>query len=157
MKKVMLILCICSVMLSACTLGRQEYERSSKPGRLIPITLQTTLDRLKKDDTFVLLISQTTCGACKQLKAVLEPYLSEHEVTIYELVLDQEVKSREEFVEAQNRLNEYVKSFEGTPALYYIKEGRTAGEIIGYDTRKGITPYDQFVQEFQLDVVKPVS
>ncbi len=157
MKKLILILCVCSVMLSACTSRKSEYERSSKPGRLIPITFQTTLDRLEKKDTFVLLISQTTCGACKQLKEVLDLYLSEHEVIIYDLILDQEVKSQEEFIEAQSRLNTYMKNFEGTPAFYYIEEGRNRGDVIGYDNKRGITPYDNLVQKFQLDAVKSSS
>lgn len=157
MKKLMLLWCTCSMILSACAFGNTKYERSSKAGILIPITLETTLERLEKGDTFVLLISQTTCGACKRLKEVLDVYLSNHEVMIHELVLDQYVNSQEEFNHASEQLNQYVNDFRGTPALYYIKDGKSVGEVIGYDSERGIEPYDNFVQKFQLDAVKEAS
>lgn len=156
MKKIMIIMCTLAVLLGGCDTKNKEYVRDTTPGTLEKTTLEDIYEKFENKEDFVLLITFTFCAHCQRLKEVLEPYLENHHVVVYELVMDELVPTNKEYEEAKAKLNKYLKDYEGTPSFYYIEDGKKKEEIIGFDegNSNAIDAYDEIVVKHQLDAVK---
>lgn len=160
MKKIAVILCTLGLLLSGCSEEIKDYERSTSPGNLETIHLDEVYKKFENEETFTLLITQTTCYHCQEMFKKLAPYLRTHNVLIYDLILDKEgISSQAAWDEMTDELNKYVKDFSGTPALYYIEDGKKKDEIIGWGADENgkneinIDTYDTLVRRHQLDAV----
>jgi len=138
MKKLMLILTSILVILSGC-----DYERSSEPGKIIEVTYKEYEEMIKKDETFMVLISQTNCSHCIAYKKdVLNVYLPTHGFTIYEL----NVTNEEDPYGVFNTLKEEIgESFGGTPMTLVYKnkalEWSKAGVLSEDELEDVVTKY----------------
>lgn len=155
MKKLMIVTCMISMLLVGCTSEPKEYVRNTEPGKIEDTTLDEIYKKFENKEDFVLLITFTFCSHCQSLKEVMEPYLQNHGVVVYELVMDKLVPTNDEYNAAKEKLNTYLKDYEGTPSFYYIEDGKKKDEIIGFGgegkDKIDINTYDTFIQKYQLD------
>ena len=89
------------------------------------------IDKVKNKDSFVLLISQTTCSHCASYKPKLEDVANEYKVMVY--YIDVDLLTKDEY----NELKSYV-NFSSTPDTVFIKNGeeKTAATRISGDASK---------------------
>lgn len=102
--------------------------------KLITITVSDLEEKIKNNDTFVLVVSQTGCPHCEQ-------YLPELDRTLKEVNLDAYVLNITNISEEEgNTLNKYIH-FSGTPTTIFFSEGTektTLNRIVGYASKAKI-------------------
>lgn len=142
-------LCICIMFLTLIAgCGSSKYERDASPGEIKEITLSQMETMITQGKTFTVMLTTTYCGYCQEFHALLNEYLKNHHLVIYEVVLD-----KENATEQQNLaiINRYIKDFTTTPGVFYIKDGEQKSHL--FPDAKGIYEelLDQWVVDNQLD------
>ena len=124
LKKKVLILCsICFVIL----IGAIIADRYMANSYLKEISYKDAIKKIEDKETFILLVSQTTCSHCMEYKPILKKVLKEKKLTAYYIefdLLDDEEKK--EFVKYVN--------FSSTPTTVFLKNGEettAATRIVG--------------------------
>lgn len=147
MKRIFCILsCVCMLLVAGCT---SSYKRDTSAGKVINITVTELQEKVANKDTFAVVFTQTTCAHCKVFMQMLEEYLPTHNITLYDVVLD-----TDPIVDLNEKLAIIRPTFptmDGTPMLYYVKDGVMENEFVNGDD--GITEarFDDWIQELQLD------
>lgn len=144
MKKIMCIIaCIMTLTLAGCS---SSYERDENPGQVEVLTVKEMQEKIDNKESFAIIFTQTTCTHCVAFHKMLDSYILYHNITLYEVVLDEAPAS-----ERKDNLAQIRKTFKGledTPSLYYVNEGKEEDSIIGSideDT------FDSWVVKHQLD------
>lgn len=87
------------------------------------IDKSTLKEKFEQEETFVLVIAEATCGACKTYRQkTLNTYLkNESNINLYVLYISENFSSLEE---RKAFFNEYgIYNFKYTPSTYYVKNG----------------------------------
>ncbi len=124
-KKKMIILIICAVILLVAAI---IADRKLSKSYLVEIKYNTVMEKIENKDSFVLLLSQTTCSHCMEYKPKLENVANRYKVPVYYLEVD--LISEEEKTELKKIFN-----FSGTPATIFVIDGeeKTAATRISGD------------------------
>lgn len=148
MKKSLFILTFVCLLLSGC----KGYTRDDTPGKIERISVAQMEEKIKNKEEFTILFSQSWCTHCNDFKVMLDGYLPNHNVTVYEVSIDEdENKNRKEVIK---KIQSHFKTMTATPALYYVKNGKIVNELVPDDD--GITEekFDSWVQRYKLDEKK---
>ncbi len=124
-KKRALIICgICLVILVGAVIADLVLSKSY----LKEIKYNEVMDKIEKKESFVVLLSQTTCTHCMDFKPKLEKVANKYKVSIYYLETD--LLTEEEHNELKTHF-----SFSGTPTTVFITDGeeKTAANRINGD------------------------
>lgn len=124
MKKRVIILCsICILIL----IGALVADRIITNSYLKQLKYDEVMEKIQNKESFILVVSQTTCSHCKEYKPVFKKILKKNNLTAYyieyDLLSDEEKK---EFVKYIN--------FDSTPVTVFLKNGEettTANRIVG--------------------------
>ncbi len=83
-------------------------EKNEKNGEVKQIDYETLLKKWKDDkEKFIVIISQTGCGHCQSFKEnVLDDYVKEHGITVYELNITNEKAPRDTYLALQELVEE---------------------------------------------------
>jgi len=92
---------------------------SSEPGRVETITIAQLKEKMDKQEDFALVFTMTWCGHCATFMDMLDGYLPDHNVVVYDLVVDNEA----DYDKALEELKPLFPDFTGTPDLYYVEQG----------------------------------
>ena len=86
---------------------------------------------VKKDETFAVIVAQTTCGYCQQFKPVIDEYVKDNNLRIYIMEIDQ---WSDEEKDAFTSSLDYFKNNEswGTPLTLAINGDKVLSELSGY-------------------------
>lgn len=150
MKKFTWICVILSALLiSGCS---STYERDDNPGKVEKITVAEMQKKIDDKDTFAVVFTQTSCVHCQKFMAMLDTYLLNHNVTLYDVVLDQDPNK-----DWEGNLEIIRTTFPGmdeTPSLFYVKDGVKDNQL--ENGEEGLTEeaFDQWVQDNKLDAKK---
>ena len=156
MKKILISLsCVFVLLTSGCS----SYERSTEPGTLIQAQMPDMVKKIEDGDSFFIMLSQTNCSHCKKFKdEVLTTYITNHEITVYDVVLDKQesMDPVREFIVAnpnpKNQITDDMSTTEPyTPSFYFIKDGVVKDIHIGFLEEK---EFDGYIKSYQLDKVK---
>ena len=124
LKKKILILCsICLVIL----IGAIITDRYMANAYLKEISYNDAIKKIENKETFILLVSQTTCSHCKDYKPVFKKVLKDNKITAYYIEFD--LLSDDEKKEFTKHIN-----FDSTPTTVFLKSGEettTATRIVG--------------------------
>lgn len=125
-----------------------KYERDTSQGEIREITLSQMDTMITQGKTFAVMLTTTYCGYCQELHALLNDYLKNHHLVIYEVVLDKENATEQENLAIINR---HIDDFTTTPGIFYIKAGKQASHLL--PDAQGIHEelLDQWVIDNQLD------
>lgn len=110
--KVIILVSICLIVLVGAIiadriLGKTYFNK---------IEYVDLIKKIKNDETFIFVISQTTCSHCAAYKPKLEKVANDHKIDIY--YIDVDLLSDNE----RNELSSYV-SYDGTPVTIFLKDG----------------------------------
>lgn len=111
-KKIIILFSFCLIVLIS---GLIIDKIISKP-HLIKIDYQEVMDKINKKETFILMISQTTCPHCKEYRPVLNKVLKDYDIIAYYVEFDT-------FTEEQKKEFTSYINFESTPETIFLKEG----------------------------------
>ncbi|MEG1475226.1 MAG: thioredoxin [Longicatena sp.] len=146
MKKIISIVCCSLVLLLS---GCSGYSRDTSAGKLEAISVAKMQEKIDNKESFAVVFTQTACGHCINFQAMVTLYLENHNVTVYDVVLDNEEETKRD-----SNLQLIRKTFPGmntTPSLYYVKDGKM--DNVFENGSDGITEakFDSWVQNYQLD------
>lgn len=124
MKKRVIILCsICFFVL----IGALVADRIIANSYLKQLKYDEVMEKIQNKESFILLVSQTTCLHCKEYKPVFKKILKKNKLTAYYIEYD--LLSKEEKKEFVKYIN-----FDSTPVTVFLKNGEestTANRIVG--------------------------
>ncbi len=95
---------------------------SGEPGRVERISSATVAEKKNNQEDFAIVLTQTGCGHCTTFHNMLDKYLPDHNVVVYEVMLDWE-NDKKGAQKTLNDLEAIFPDFNGTPDLYYIEKG----------------------------------
>ena len=117
-KKIIILVSICIVVL----IGAIITDRSVSKTYFNKIEFDDLIKKIENDETFIFVISQTTCTHCATYKPKLEQAANDYKLEIY--YIDVDLLSDEE----NTKLKSYV-SYEGTPVTIFLKDGEETSAI----------------------------
>lgn len=137
-KRWMIFLCLLAVC--GCTTGTTESK--DKPGQqketvvcneLAQLDMESLKDKLNRKESFVVMVTQSTCSYCNNMKRSVIPYIREHpDIPFYELEVDMLGTKKSDIGINFDKLKTLIKEFSGsTPELLYIKDGNVAKQATG--------------------------
>ncbi len=117
------------LLLSGCSSG------SNIPGRIDTINTAQLVEKLNQKEDFVLVFTMSDCIHCQNFKEILNEYLPDHNVVLYEVMVDVEANPEQALTE----LESYFPDFTGTPDLYVLEDGKIKSrfwdeyQVVGFD------------------------
>ena len=134
-KKAIILGIICLVIL----IGAFTLDRLLSKSYLKEIKYSEVMEKVDNKESFILLLSQTTCTHCMDFKPKLKNVANKYKITVYYLETD--LLSEEE----ENILKEHF-SFRGTPQTLFVVDGeeKTAATRIDGDVSE-----DKIISKFK--------
>lgn len=111
-KKVIIICSICLIIL----IGGLIWDKSMSKSYFTEIKSKEVIEKINNKESFVLVISQTTCSHCADYKPRVEKVANDKKIEIF--YIDVDLLSKEDSIEFSKYIN-----FDGTPATVFIKKG----------------------------------
>lgn len=99
----------------------KNYERDNSKGEEIQITLAEFEEKMANGDSFAVMLTQSHCTYCKEFESYLNPYMEDHHLVMYNVILDYEETSAQENLQT---IHKYFADFSTTPGIYYVKDGK---------------------------------
>lgn len=117
--------CICFLFLiTGCTTA--SYDRDRSQGKIIAISLKQLKQKMKMNETFAVMFTQSMCGFCKDFEELLTTYIQNHAMIMYNVILDKEEATAQENLAI---ITQYFNDFSSTPAIYYVKKGTNESHL----------------------------
>lgn len=95
------------------------------------LTLDEVLERLERQETFLLLSSKDDCYTCEKYLPILEVGIERINTPVYYIdrdLYDEGSEAWDEFISLDERI---TQNFMYTPYLMYFKEGKFEAELVG--------------------------
>lgn len=128
MKKILLIMIIMLSVITGCGSKLKTYEE---------IDYDTFIEKMEKQDSFILFIGSSTCQHCDAFKIKVNNIVKKYQIKIYYIDIH-------EFDENQsNKFKTYI-NFSATPTTVFISDG---AEETTYNRINGNIDYDKVVEK----------
>ncbi len=123
-KRILILVIVCLIVLIGAVVTDIVLGRS----HLREIKFDEVIDKIEAKDSFVLLLSQTTCSHCNSYKPKLERVANKYRVTVYYLETD--LLNEYEVDKLKEHFN-----YSGTPTTVFVIKGeeKTAANRISGD------------------------
>lgn len=108
------------LVVSGCSSKKEEKQNKYDAGHIEAITTAQLVEKMENKESFTIVFTQISCSHCKTFLKMLNEYLPDHNLVIYDLILDNE-PNREE---ALQQCEELFPEFTGTPDIYYVESGK---------------------------------
>ncbi len=119
-----IILAIGAMIYASIVLNGKEKEEDKYFQEL---KIDELIEKCENKESFILVISQTTCSHCAEYKPRFKKILAKHKITAY--YLEKDLLNEEE----EAKLNE-IANISGTPTTVFIEEGvepSTSTRLVG--------------------------
>lgn len=118
MKKIIVVVSVMLLMLVGC----------SNSDEVLPFKSAAQVnDMLDNNATVVVVIGQTTCGACIQYKPVLEELITNYNFEMAYVELDKDKND-----DVQQLVNDHLLEASATPTTYVFVDGERVAMVVGY-------------------------
>ena len=126
-KRVIVLIIICLVVL----IGAVVADRILSKEYLVEIKYSEVMKKVKNKDSFILLLSQTTCSHCAEYKPKLKRVSKKYKVYVYYLETDL-------LKEKENKELKKTFNYNGTPTTVFVIDGeeKTAATRINGDAEE---------------------
>lgn len=127
------ILLLLALMVGGIIYIRQtkQYEQEELDKHLVLLNVSGLKDKIENKDTFMLIITQTTCEHCEAYLPVFKKVLADYDLTGYQI--HQDLLQGEDLAYLKS-----VASINGTPTIIFLKEGEetsTLNRLVGDRSR----------------------
>lgn len=122
--------------------------KPSQPGKIEEISITTLREKMQNGEDFAVVITQLTCGPCGKFLEMLNEYLPDHNVVIYDVVMDNQGASRSVVAD---ELEKIFPEFTGTPDLNYIKGGKLDNQFWADYDALDLKNFKDFVKKNNLE------
>lgn len=150
LKTYMCIFATLLVVVSGCGTGEGNGKQDSKKyeaGHVEAITTAQLVEKMQNKESFTMVFTQTTCSHCKTFLEMLNGYLPNHNLVIYDMILDKEANREQSLKECETLFPEFT----GTPDIYYVENGEIRSRFWneGFDSLTKDT-FNEWVEKYDL-------
>ena len=123
-KRVLILVIVCLIILVGAFIADKFLSKEY----LVEIKYNEVMKKINNGDTFVLLLSQTTCSHCAEYKPKISRVAKKYKVTVY--YLETNLLKKKEEKEIKKHFN-----YSGTPTTVFVIDGyeKTAANRINGD------------------------
>lgn len=146
MKKIVLCIIALSFILTGCSTS--SYKRDTGAGKVEKITLAQMEEKIANKEDFAIMLTQSMCSYCQAFEEILTPYIANHAVTMYDVVLDKEATTPQENLVV---IKKTFANFSSTPGIYYVEKGKMKSQLLPQNGTITEQNLDTWVQENQID------
>ncbi|MBR6769965.1 MAG: thioredoxin family protein [Lachnospiraceae bacterium] len=127
----------------------QEEKTHHTQGVISSITMAQMENMLAAGETFLISFVTTTCPYCHDFHDMLVEYNKEHNILMYQVILDYEETGEEE-----NRaiVSSYFEEFNTVPGVFYVEDGKNSSYLDTYHLGVGEDVFDQWIQDNNIQV-----
>ncbi len=111
-KRAIIIVSICLVLLIGALIADNLLSKSY----LIEIKYKDLVEKVENKETFILLISQTTCSHCMEYKPKVKKVANKYKVEVYYIEYDKFSDDEKKYVKEHF-------NFDGTPQTIFVNDG----------------------------------
>ncbi len=148
-KSFLLLIIALSIMVSGCG---KFYNRDTRPGEIIKISMEEMETMMKEKETFTLVVTRDYCKYCAEFYELMESYLKNHHVKIYDVNIDENFGAKSD--ENIEKIEEMFPDFVGTPGIFYIEDGKLVNQLDNESQDLTKTLFDNWVQDYKMDKKK---
>ena len=134
-KRIIIVFVACLILLISALVADHYLSKSY----LIQINYNELMEKIEKKESFVLLISQTTCSHCMNYKPKLKKVANKYEIEVYYIEFD--LFSEDEKKKVKENFN-----FEGTPQTIFVINGQEKTAATRID---GETSEEKIISKFK--------
>lgn len=138
-----------SIMVSGCG---KFYNRDTRPGEIIKISMEEMETMMKEKETFTLVVTRDYCKYCAEFYELMESYLKNHHVKIYDVNIDENFGAKSD--ENIEKIEDMFPDFVGTPGIFYIEDGKLVNQLDNESQDLTKTLFDNWVQDYKMDEKK---
>ena len=111
----------------------EETLHNEKKSELPQLTLDEAFQKIDKKESFIFMVTQSTCTYCENFKKTLVPFLKEHpDIPFYEIEVDMLGEKKADINKNFEKLQKKVPEFEGgTPEMFCYQDGNLKKAISG--------------------------
>lgn len=110
--KIIILCVICFIIFIGAIVADKIINKSN----LVELSYNEVIEKINNKDTFILVISQTTCFHCARYKPIIDEIAKKHNLTVY--FVESDLFSEEE---GKNFIT-YI-NFDSTPVTVFLKNG----------------------------------
>ena len=148
-KSFLLLIIALSIMVSGCG---KFYNRDTRPGEIIKISMEEMETMMKEKETFTLVVTRAYCKYCAEFYELMESYLNNHHVKIYDVNIDENFGAKSD--ENIEKIEDMFPDFVGTPGIFYIEDGKLVNQLDNESQDLTKTLFDNWVQDYKMDKKK---
>lgn len=134
----MILLFVCAGCAGKSEESKAERRQKEQDGvevrdELRQLDMKSLEDKIDHKETFVVMVTQSTCTYCNDMKRSVIPYIREHtEIPFYELEVDMLGTKVSDVEENFSKLSKLITEYSGgTPELICMKEGKVKKQQSG--------------------------
>lgn len=128
------------------------YNRDTRPGEIIKISMEEMETMMKEKETFTLVVTRDYCKYCAEFYELMESYLKNHHVKIYDVNIDENFGAKSD--ENIEKIEDMFPNFVGTPGIFYIEDGKLVNQLDNESQDLTKTLFDNWVQDYKMDEKK---
>lgn len=148
-KSFLLLIIALSIMVNGCG---KFYNRDTRPGEIIKISMEEMETMMKEKETFTLVVTRDYCKYCAEFYELMESYLKNHHVKIYDVNIDENFGAKSD--ENIEKIEDMFPNFVGTPGIFYIEDGKLVNQLDNESQDLTKTLFDNWVQDYKMDEKK---
>lgn len=148
-KSFLLLIIALSIMVSGCG---KFYNRDTRPGEIIKISMEEMETMMKEKETFTLVVTRDYCKYCAEFYELMESYLKNHHVKIYDVNIDENFGAKSD--ENIEKIEDMFPDFVGTPGIFYIEDGKLVNQLDNESQDLTKALFDNWVQDYKMDEKK---
>lgn len=138
--------CVGCIAVNGCSVDPKE---DTMRGEIRDITMEELQKKISSEETFVLVVTRDDCQYCDEFYDLMDTYLIDHPIKIFDLSIDGETEEEKET--RIETIEEFFPSFVGTPNIFYVKEGKVKSQLNNIDNDLTEDLLDQWVNKYELD------
>lgn len=133
-KTLVILLLIISLFIGGCSKKEETNDNNDnkenvteKSSKLVLLSFPELKEKIDNKESFILVITQTTCSHCAEYRPILTAVLDKYNITAYE------IESNKLTTEERGLMND-IANVSGTPTTIFIEDGvetTTTNRIIG--------------------------
>lgn len=139
--------------ISSHSSAASSFAQTEGKSKRVSITLDEAVLKKNRDEQFIVLYVKDDCEYCAEFDEVLDPYLEEHPLTIYEISLT-EAEAMYSDEDRQTMLDILTGGVGRTPALYYIESQETVNLLDHTQDNYSEDGLNQWVEKHDLERLK---
>lgn len=128
------------------TEGVVEQANETEYGQIIGISMAELEEKMAAKESFFVYFATLQCPYCHEFHDMLVDYVQDHNITMYQVILDYEDKPEEE-----NRayIAELFEEFKTVPGVFLVLEGENGSYLDTYNLGVGEEVFHEWVEQWK--------